>query len=187
MSIRNALIGRILTCLIIVSVACAEPVSPHLGKAVNEHEIRQWNWTVFPDGEGLPTGQGDAVAGEVIYKGYCLSCHGAKGEGGSAEELAGAQHGLTDDTPDKTIGAYWPYATTLFDFIRRAMPLDAPGQLNNDQLYAVTAYLLYLNDIIGQTDVLTATTLPTIKMPNQDGFINCFRQPGQCDRNADRQ
>ncbi len=158
----------------------AETRTPHLGKAVNEQLIRQWNWDIFPNGEGLPQGKGDALAGKTVYQQYCLSCHGDRGEGGSAEELAGAEHGLTDNPPDKTIGTYWPYATTLFDFIRRSMPLNAPGQLNNNQLYAVTAYLLYLNDIIDQTDVMTAKSLPRIKMPNQEGFINCYRQPRQC-------
>ncbi len=166
----------------IMPAAAVETGSPQLGKTVSEQTIRQWSWDVFPDGEGLPEGQGDAVAGEQVYQRFCASCHGVNGEGGSAEELAGAQHGLTDAPPDKTIGVYWPYATTLFDFIRRAMPLNAPGQLNNNQLYAVTAYLLYLNDIMGRTDVLSEKSLPGIKMPNQSGFINCYRQPEQCDK-----
>ncbi len=168
--------------LIAMPAAATETGNPRLGKAVSEQTIRQWNRDIFPNGEGLPEGQGDAVAGEVIYRRFCAACHGVDGEGGSAEELAGAQHGLTDAPPDKTIGSYWPYATTLFDFIRRAMPLDSPGRLNTNQLYAVTAYLLYLNNIIGQTDVLTAQSLPGISMPNQHGFINCYRQPEQCEQ-----
>ncbi len=90
--------------------------------------------------------------------------------------MAGAAHGLTDDPPDKTIGTYWPYATTLFDFTRRSMPLNAPGTLDNDQLYAVTAYLLYLNGIIEQRTVMNASSLPTVKMPNRGGFIDVYRQ-----------
>ncbi len=115
-----------------------------------------------------------AAAGKKVYQQYCLSCHGAEGTGGSAEELAGAKHALTDNPPDKTIGSYWPYSTTLFDFTRRAMPLNAPNSLNNNQLYAVTAYLLYLNHLIAENTLLNASNLPKIQMPNRAGFINSY-------------
>lgn len=121
---------------------------------------------------------GNAMAGEQVYRQYCLSCHGVDGTGDSADELAGAKHSLTDDPPDKTIGTYWPYATTVFDFTRRAMPLNAPGILSNDQLYAVTAYLLFLNGIIKSTEMMNAITLPKVEMPNRHGFIDVHQSPG---------
>lgn len=154
---------------------------PQLGKPVPLKMLQQWNTDVFPDGEGLPIGQGTVSLGKNIYQKQCLSCHGVDGTGNSAEELAGAEHSLTDNPPDKTIGSYWPYATTLFDFTRRAMPLDAPGSLSNNELYSVTAYILYLNNIIDQNHILTALTLVKIKMPNRDGFINIYQQENNHD------
>lgn len=129
----------------------------------------------MPDGRGLPPGEGDARQGKVVYQACCQSCHGPNGQGGSADRLAFAQMGLTDEWPEKTIGNYWPYATTLFDFNRRAMPMDNPGSLSNDEVYAVTAYLLYLNGIIAETAVMNAQTLAKVRMPNRDGFIDMYR------------
>ena len=156
-------------------------MGPDLGKPASKQLIKQWNADVFPDGKGLPKGQGAAVKGKTVYKTYCLSCHGVEGMGDSADELAGAMHSLTDKPPDKTIGSYWPYATTLFDFIRRAMPLNSPGILNADEIYAVTAYLLYLNGIIAVDTQLDANNLAGIDMPNMNGFINIYEK----DKNAD--
>ena len=153
------------------NAAPAESTGPEWGQPASDALIQKWNRDVFPDGEGLPAGNGGAVAGERVYRDHCQSCHGVEGRGGSADELAGAMHTLTDNPPDKTIGTYWPYASTVFDFIRRSMPLNAPGSLSNDELYAVTAYLLYLNGIIGQKEPMNAKTLPKVKMPNREGFI----------------
>jgi cytochrome c len=150
--------------------AQAAPEGPQLGKPASPQDIAAWNMTVFPDGRGLPAGHGTAAEGKAVYDQQCASCHGLKGSGGSAEELAGAKHGLTDANPDKTIGTYWPYATTLFDFIRRSMPLNAPGSLNKDHVFAVCAYLLHINGIINETAEMNATTLPLVKMPNREGF-----------------
>ena len=158
------------------SLAQAEN-SPNLGKPASPQLEKRWNLDIFPDGTGLPTGSGTAALGKKVYQQYCLSCHGVDGTGDSADELAGAKHGLTDAIPDKTIGTYWPYATTIFDFTRRAMPLNAPGILTNDQLYAVTAYLLYLNHLVKETDIINASTLPKVKMPNRNGFINHYQPP----------
>jgi S-disulfanyl-L-cysteine oxidoreductase SoxD len=149
----------------------AGQASPNLGKPAAESLVKQWDQDVFPDGEGLPDGSGNALQGKLVYQQYCQSCHGTEGSGGSADELAGAKHGLTDNPPDKTIGTYWPYATTLFDFTRRAMPLNAPGSLDNNQVYAVTAYLLYLNGIIKGQALIDAESLPKVSMPNREGFI----------------
>ena len=168
MFMRNSLL---MLALLTPTVLYAEK-TPELGKSASKALVEQWNNDIFPDGEGLPTGKGTASYGKKVYKQYCLSCHGVEGTGDSADELAGAKHGLTDNPPDKTIGTYWPYATTLFDFTRRSMPLNNPGRLNNSQLYAVTAYLLYLNDVIGEKEIMDAKTLPKVKMPNRDGFVN---------------
>ncbi|MDQ7090036.1 MAG: c-type cytochrome [Methylococcales bacterium] len=165
---RNSLVCL---ALVLIPVAQAED-SPQLGKPVSQKLVEQWNLDIFPDGEGLPTGKGTAVYGKKVYQQTCLSCHGVDGTGDSADELAGAKHGLTDNPPDKTIGTYWPYATTIFDFTRRSMPLNNPGSLTNSQLYAVTAYLLYLNGIISEKEIMNAETLPNVKMPNRDGFIS---------------
>jgi hypothetical protein len=158
-------------CSFLCYAAQAEKAGPNLGKPAPEDLVKSWNIDVFPNGEGLPEGSGNAVKGKQVYEAHCLSCHGSEGTGGSADELAGARHSLTDNPPDKTIGTYWPYATTIFDFTRRAMPLNAPGSLSHDQLYAVTAYLLYLNSIIKETDIMNAKKLPEVKMPNREGFI----------------
>ena len=172
MFMRNLLICS----LLFTSDGMAAEQTPQLGRPSYGSLVKQWNIDIFPDGTGLPPGQGTVSEGKKVYEQYCQSCHGFEGTGASADELAGAQHGLTDDPPDKIIGTYWPYATTLFDFNRRAMPLNNPGILNNDQLYAVTAYLLYLNGVIDDSHPLDAYRLKRIKMPNQDGFINIYQQ-----------
>ena len=145
--------------------------SPRLGKPISEEEAAQWDRNVFPDGRGLPAGSGTAIDGRVIYDRKCASCHGEGGRGATAEELAGGTSALNSKTPDKTIGLYWPYATTIFDFTRRAMPMNAPGSLTADEIYAVTAYLLFVNDIIGLRDEMNRQTLPKVRMPNRDGFL----------------
>lgn len=155
-------------------LAADVPQSPDLGRPATPAAVARWNMEVAPDGTGLPAGQGTARQGEKIYTTKCLSCHGKYGLGDSGDQLAGAQMGLTSDYPEKTIGNYWPYATTLFDFIRRSMPMTAPQSLSDDEVYAVTAYLLYLNNIVGEDAVLNAKTLPAIKMPNRNGFINAY-------------
>ncbi len=149
---------------------------PGLGVPASPQEIAAWNLTIFPDGRGLPPGHGSAVEGKLVYQHYCASCHGANGSGGSSEELAGAKHGLTEAIPDKTIGTYWPSATTLFDFVRRSMPPDAPGSLSGDQLYAVCAFLLNLNGIVSESAEMNAATLAQVKMPNREGFVRIDAQ-----------
>ncbi len=149
--------------------------SPRLGKPASATLVKQWNKDIFPDGEGLPQGKGTASYGKKIYEKHCLSCHGFEGTGNSADELAGARHSLTDNPPDKIIGTYWPYATTIFDFTRRSMPLNAPGILSTNELYAVTAYLLYLNGIIEKNTIMNEKTLAKVVMPNRHGFINVYQ------------
>lgn len=148
----------------------AQDTGPSLGVPASAEMVENWNITVFPDGTGLPEGSGIAAEGEVIYQSHCLSCHGPRGEGSLAEELAGGEGTLTDRYPDKTIGLYWPYATTVFDVIRRSMPMYAPGTLDNNQIYALTAYLLAINEVIDESQPMNAITLPTVVMPNRYGF-----------------
>ncbi len=162
--------------LIYTPVGGVTPEGPRLGRPAAAEAIAEWNLNVFPDGTGLPPGSGTAVEGKPIYERRCAACHGAEGGGGSADELAGG-NGLTSAHADKTIGTYWPYATTVFDFIRRAMPLDAPRSLSDGEVYAVTAYLLHINGIIGAGDPMNANSLPRVMMPNRDGFIRLYPKP----------
>ena len=145
--------------------------APHLGKPMSKTEIAKWDRTIFPDGRGLPPGHGTAKEGRVLYAAKCASCHGIRGEGATAEDLIGDPAPPSRDNPNKTIGAYWPFATTLFDFVARSMPPAAPGSLSADEAYAVTAYLLAANKIIGDSDEIDAATLPKVKMPNRNGFV----------------
>jgi mono/diheme cytochrome c family protein len=143
---------------------------PHLGAPMTADDIAKWDLTIFPDGRGLPEGKGTAAEGKVIFDKQCATCHGDAGRGGTAEELVSEPGHLTEEAASKAIGPYWPYATTVFDFVRRSMPPSAPGSLTPDQLYSVTAYLLAANKVIPDATVLDAKTLATVKMPNRDGF-----------------
>ncbi len=148
--------------------------SPQLGRPATAEEIAATDLSIPPDGTGLPPGKGTAAEGEAIYTRQCVACHGPKGVGGPNDRLAGGIGSLTGNQPVKTVGSYWQYATTLFDYTRRAMPYGAPLSLTNEDAYAVTAYLLYLNGIIGQHDSVDAQTLPRIQMPNRNGFISAY-------------
>lgn len=153
--------------------ALAGPEGPRLGQALTADELTDMDSQVFPDGAGLPAGQGTAVEGKAIYEAQCAGCHGPRGTGGSAGELAGRSP-LNGPHPDQTVGNYWPYATTIFDFVRRSMPLNAPRRLSNDQLYAISAYLLHINGIIDEKSEMNARTLPAIRMPNREGFTRIW-------------
>ena len=126
---------------------------------------------VGPSGRELPPGQGTAAQGKLVYASQCERCHGATAREGPEAPLVGGGGSLKTAKPLKTIGSYWPYATTLWDYVNRAMPFDRPSVMSANDVYAVTAYLLNLNGIIKDTDVLDAKTLPAIKMPNRDGFV----------------
>lgn len=145
--------------------------SPQLGEALTRAEVEAYDYVVLPDGTGLPAGSGTAREGRELYARHCLACHGEQGRDGINDRLAGGHGTLTGPDPDRTIGSYWPYATTVFDYVRRAMPYQQPGVLDDDEVYAVTAYLLYLNEIVGLEDRLDRATLPEIEMPNRDGFV----------------
>jgi mono/diheme cytochrome c family protein len=160
-----------LTAAVIFAAATAFS-GPGLGLEVKPEEIAAWEITVPPDGSGLPPGSGTAAEGSAVYNVKCAGCHGVKGTEGPADRLVGGIGTLASKKPVKTVGSYWPFATTLFDYIRRAMPYNAPRSLTNDEVYAVSAYLLFLNGIIGPEARMDAKTLPRVKMPNRDGFVS---------------
>jgi cytochrome c len=165
--------------LVLVNAAFAE--TPNLGKVATPEEIESYDLTVDPNGDGLPPGSGTPKQGEAVYAAKCIACHGEKGVGGQADRLSGGQGTIAyakdvEKRPIKTIGSFWPYATSVFAYIRRAMPFAEPKSLTPDELYAVTAYLLQINGIIGENDTMDAKTLPQVKMPNRDGFYPFARK-----------
>lgn len=158
--------------LLLAGVGVAEELPLYgLGRSATEAAIKAWDIDVSPTGEGLPPGRGTVQQGAGIYANKCAACHGASGIEGPKDRLVGGQGSLATDHPIKTIGSYWPYATTLHDYINRAMPLDAPQSLKPDEVYAVVAWLLHQNGIIPSDMVIDAQTLPAVKMPNRDGFV----------------
>ncbi len=142
-----------------------------IGEPVTQQQIAGWNIDVSPSGDNLPKGQGSVAEGEKIYANKCASCHGDKGQGKPMDKLVGGQGTLASDKPVKTIGSYWPYATTVYDYVHRAMPFNNPQSLKPDEVYAVTAYLLHLNDILPADATLDQDSLPKVQMPNRDGFF----------------
>ncbi len=151
--------------------AAAQLPTYGVGRPPTAEEVQAWDLTIPPDGQGLSPGSGTAALGKPIFVERCASCHGEKGEDPKYIRLVGGQGSLATAQPVKTIGSFWQYATTLWSYIRRAQPFDEPGSLTADQVYAVTAYLLHLNGIIGEQDVMDAKTLPLVKMPNRGGFV----------------
>ena len=142
------------------------------GKDASAEEIAGWNIDVRPDGLGLPPGSGTPEDGEMLYEDQCAICHGSFGEGvGRNPVLAGGEGTLTESRPEKTVGSYWPYASTLWDYIHRAMPFAEPESLTDDEVYAISAYVLYLNDLVEYDFVLSQDNLASIEMPNKDGFF----------------
>lgn len=153
-----------------IGAASAAADGPALGEPLDAAAIATFDVTVLPDGTGLPPGRGSVAEGETIYLQHCLACHGPGGRGGVNDALAGGIGSLTTPRPQKTIGSYWPYATTLFDYVRRAMPYQAPGSLSASEIYAVSAYLLYENGLVPAGAVLDADSLARVRMPNREGF-----------------
>jgi S-disulfanyl-L-cysteine oxidoreductase SoxD len=161
------------SCL--TSPAAAQLPTYGVGRSPSPGEIKAWDLTIPPDGRGLPPGSGRATAGAEVYLQRCAVCHGKEGEkpkyNPGFTTLFGGRGTLASDKPVLTVGSFWQSATTLWSYIRRSQPFDEPGVLSPDEVYAVTAYLLYRNGIIGENDVLDATTLLQVKMPNRDGFV----------------
>jgi mono/diheme cytochrome c family protein len=163
-----------------VLAACAVQPSPSklsaFGAAASAEEIALSDISIPPSGAGLPKGSGTARQGALVYEQKCVACHGAKGAGKPADPLVGGIGSLATKTPMRTVGSYWPYASTLFDYVRRAMPITSPLSLSDDEVYAVSAYVLFLNGIVGEDSTMNAQTLALVKMPNRDGFVDMSRK-----------
>lgn len=158
-------------CLMLLSSAPQVP-DGHIGRVATPGEIRASDIDVLPDGTGLPPGEGDAATGRLVFIGKCARCHGSEGEGNDHyPRLVGGAGTLGTSAPALTVGSYWPYATTLWDYIHRAMPYPQPGSLTARETYAVTAYILFKNGIVREHELLNAQSLPQVKMPNRTGFI----------------
>src|SRR5437868_6729850 len=176
MSTRSLLLASLALLAACATSQRASQPAPRFGEPVAAAELAPWDISIPPSGAGLTPGSGTARAGLKVYEGKCLACHGAKGAGKPADALAGGTGTLATKTPVRTVGSYWPYATTLFDYVRRAMPLNNPLSLTDDEVYAVSAYVLYVNGIIGEDVAMNAQTLPQVRMPNRDGFISDWPQ-----------
>ena len=176
MSARKALAAALLAVTLGAGTAAAQspPAAPHLGRPLSEADIKDWDIAVLPNGAGLPAGQGTPQEGAKIFAEKCSACHGEAARGGVAPfypALVGGAPLTNGIETRKTIANYYAYATTIFDFIRRAMPPNAPRSLGDHEVYALTAYILSLNKLIGENDTMDAQTLPKVKMPNRDNFI----------------
>jgi S-disulfanyl-L-cysteine oxidoreductase SoxD len=150
---------------------------PGLGKPADNAQVRMMDLTILPDGKDLPPGRGSVTEGRQIYESKCLACHGMGGQGQPMDRLTGGVGSLATAAPLKTVNSYWPYATSLFDYIRRAMPLTTPQTLRADEVYALVAYILSIDGVVRPGTVLDAKNLPAVKMPNRDGFLNWWENP----------
>ena len=165
-------------CCIAAGSAIADGARYGFGSTPTEAEIKAWDIDVRPDGKGLPTGQGTAAQGEQAYLQYCSACHGEFGEGmGRYPALIGGENSLNKERPKKTVGSYWPYATTLWDYINRTMPFGNAQSLEPNQVYAIVAYILNMNDLIQPDTVMDQHSLPRVKMPNRNGFLSPDPRP----------
>ncbi len=166
--------SKTLNWLVLICGFAATPIlySQTLGQPVDESQLVDFDLVAGPDGIGLPAGSGTAMQGKTVYDSKCATCHALTGEGVSgATRLVGGNM-QSEGTPLKTVGSFWPHATTLFDFIRRAMPANAPKSLSNVEVYQATAYVLFLNGIIAEDMAIDKNSLLEVVMPNADGFID---------------
>ena len=159
------------------SESAAFPAGPGLGRDAPPELVAALDISITPDGAGLPPGQGTSQDGIRTYGQLCAACHGNRGRGGMGGRLTGGIGTLNSDDPIKTVNSYWPYATTLFDYIRRAMPLGAPQTLTDDQVYGLVAFLLSVDRIVEPGEAVNAETLPRIRMPNRNGFVEWWPDP----------
>lgn len=160
-----------ISTLLVLGVVALSAQTYGVGREATAEEVASWDVTIGPEGRELPAGSGTAKDGAQVYEVRCKECHGEDGVGGDQAGLVGNPEQLKQAPPIKTVGSYWPYATTLFDYTRRAMPFEDPGTLSADQVYAVTAYVLHLNGLVAEDDVLDRESLPKVVMPNRDGFV----------------
>jgi S-disulfanyl-L-cysteine oxidoreductase SoxD len=174
---RRILVGAAVFVALTTLARAANAGSLGIGHVASPAEIAGWDIDVRADGQGLPPGHSSVREGEKIFAESCAACHGAKGEGMPADRLVGGFGTLATSKPVRTVGSYWPYTSTLFDYIRRAMPFNSPQSLTADQVYAVSAYILYLNNIVTEDTVLDATSLPRVEMPNRNGFTSPDPRP----------
>jgi hypothetical protein len=159
--------------LILLGGSAVAAPGPGLGKDISAQDLAPWDIDIEPNGAGLPPGSGTAAQGATVYA-KCVACHGLKGEGGLAPILI-ANHPIKGiDETTLVLAGYWPYSTTLFDYIRRAMPWQSPVSLTNDEVYALTAFILAENGLIPKDQVIDASSLPKVRMPNRNGFIVRF-------------
>jgi cytochrome c len=164
--------SAILLALVVGAVPlAAQSTTFGVGRSPTPEETRDLKAAIAPDGKGLPEGSGNAVAGQEVFAMQCARCHGNKAQGDVGPALWGGIGSLATARPVKTVGSFWPYATTLWDYINRAMPFDKPGLLKPSEVYAVSAFILTINGIIGENDVMDSKTLPKVRMPNRDGFV----------------
>ena len=170
MSRRSGLLAAALSVVAGAALA-AESERTGLGHEVTAEELSAAGYTVFPDGKGLPGGRGTAGEGRAVYQQFCAACHGRNAQGEDDAALVGGRDSLTSERPRKTVESYWPYATTLWDYVRRSMPYEAPGSLTNDEIYAVVAHLLNLMGLVTEDAVLDRESLPKVEMPNRGGFV----------------
>jgi hypothetical protein len=163
-----------LSALILTAAVTVSAQSPRyeVGRPPTADEIRERGSAIAPDGTGLPQGSGTVGAGRTLFAAQCARCHGPAGEGVVGPRLVGGRGTLATPKPLKTVGSFWPYATTLWDYINRAMPFDRPGLLEPSEVYAAVAYVLNINGIINEDVVMNAATVPKVTMPNRDGFVN---------------
>jgi S-disulfanyl-L-cysteine oxidoreductase SoxD len=171
-TLKHAIFAASLSLPVLAGAALAE--TPNLGKPIDEAAIAAWDISILPDGTGLPKGSGTPAEGAPIFAEKCSGCHGENGKGGEANALISDRELIGIDAARKTIRNFWPYSTTVFDFIRRAMPFQMPHSLTDDEVYALTAYILAGNKLIGPNDAMDAQTLPKVKMPYRDNFILRF-------------
>lgn len=171
---------KLAALLAVAGLALAGPAlgQANLGRAATPEEIARIDISIPPSGETLPAGSGSVTQGAAVYAEKCQACHGEAGAGQPMDRLAGGVGSLATPRPVKTVASYWPHATTIFDYVRRAMPLDAPQSLTDDEVYAVTAYLLSIDAIVPADAVLDAASLPKVKMPNRDGFESWWPPAG---------
>ena len=162
----------ILIVFLLVNISSASERKFNLGKLATKEEIAGWDIDVRPDGLGAPIGSGTALIGEEIYTEQCAACHGDFGEGADRwPALVGGEDSLASHDPEKTTGSYWPYASTMYDYIYRAMPYGVAQSLSHDETYEIVAYLLYMSDIIDEDFVLSEKNIGEIEMPNRNGFL----------------